>query len=110
MEGQNLRSRPVRMLWFLLLLGIGYGALLYSRPTLTGKDHVDGVIGVVVGLYICSHPAANMVDLFFYRDAVWDGFSSRLSFVLWLLLNAGVLVSGWFAIFVGTTRLVGRAG
>jgi hypothetical protein len=33
---------------------------------LTGADPVDGIIGMVFGFYISSHPAAFIVDLLFF--------------------------------------------
>jgi len=97
------------MLWALVVLGIAYSGLLYSHGTLTGANNVDGVIGVLFGLYICSHPAANGVDLLFFRRSVRPHFPSRRAFVLWLALNGLALLIGWIVIFIGTTRLIGRA-
>ena len=97
------------MLWVLTLLGMALSTLLYYRGTLTGKDNLDGIIGVVVGLYMCSHPAANLVDLLFFRRGGWHEFSSRRSTFMWLALNMLVLLIGWIVIFLGTTRLIGRA-
>ena len=61
------RGRNTAVLWALILLGIAYSSLLYYGRRLTGTDKVDGIIGVLLGLYICSHPAANVVDLLFFR-------------------------------------------
>jgi hypothetical protein len=102
------RGRNTAILWALILLGVAYSSLLYYRRTLTGTEKVDAIIGVLLGLYICSHPAANVVDLLFFRGDVRSHFSSKWSVVLWVALNVLVLVIGWIAIFVGTTRLVGR--
>jgi hypothetical protein len=90
-------------------LGIVYSGLLYYLRTLTGTDKVDGIIGVMLGLYICSRPAANFLDMFFFERGVQRQFSSSWSAVLWLAANIIVLLIGWFVIFVGMTRLVGRA-
>jgi len=92
----------------LAVLGIGYSGWLYSQHPLTGMDNVDGIIGVVLGLYICSHPAATLVDMLFYRRGIQYQFSSMKSAVLWLALNVLILFIGGIAIFVGTTRLIGR--
>ena len=106
---QPRRGHNVKILWALVLLGIAYSSLLYSQRTLTGTDNVDGIVGVLLGLYICSHPAANVVDMLFFRRGGQRQFSSRGSAVLWLGLNMLVLLIGWLVIFVGTTRLIGRA-
>jgi len=89
------------------VLGIAYGSLLYSRSTLTGTNNLDGIIGVVLGLYICSHPAANLIDMLFYRRGICYQFSSRRSAFWWLTLNVLVLLVSGVVIFVGTTRLIG---
>jgi hypothetical protein len=91
----------------LIVVGIAYSGFLYFEPTLTGRHAWDGVLGVVLGLYISSHPAAHLVDLLFYRQAVRYPFSSKRSFVIWLSLNALVLLISGIVIFVGATRLIG---
>jgi hypothetical protein len=106
---QHRRGRNIKTLWALFLLGIVYSSLLYYQRTLTGTNNVDGIIGVLLGLYICSHPAANVVDMLFFGRGARRQFSSRRSAVLWLALNMLVLLIGWIVIFVGTTRLVSRA-
>jgi hypothetical protein len=105
---QHRRGLNIKV-WVLVLLGIAYSSVLYYQPTLTGKNNVDGIIGVLLGLYLCSHPAANVVDMLFFRGGARRQFSSRRSVVLWLALNMLVLLIGWIVIFVGTTRFVGRA-
>jgi hypothetical protein len=104
------RHRPkIMKLWVLVVLGITYSSLLYAQPTLTGMNHLDGIIGVVLGLYICSHSAANLVDMLFYRRSIRYQFSSRRSVILWVGLNVLVLLIGGIVIFIGTTRFIGRA-
>ena len=105
---QHRRGRNIKTLWALVLLGVTYSGLFYYRYTLTGANNVDGIIGVVFGLYICSHPAANAVDMLFFGRGARRWFSSRRSVILWLALNMLVLLVGWIVIFVGTTRLIAR--
>jgi len=106
---QHRRGQNIKTMWILVLLGIAYSSLLYYQHTLTGANNVDGIIGVLLGLYICSHPAANVVDMLFYGRGARRQFSSRRSAVFWLALNMLLLLTGWLVIFVGTTRLIGRA-
>jgi hypothetical protein len=105
---QHRGRRNIKTLWALVLLGIAYSSLLYYQRTLTGTNMVDGIIGALLGLYICSHPAANVVDMLFFGRGARRQFSSRWSAVLWLALNMLVLLIGWIVIFVGTTRFIGR--
>jgi hypothetical protein len=107
MDEQRHR-RKIMMLSVLAVLGIAYGSTLYSQRTLTGMNNLDGILGVVLGLYICSHPAANLVDMLFYRGGIRYPVSSGRSVLLWLALNVSVLLIGGLAIFVGTTRFIGR--
>ena len=96
------------MLWVLILLALVYGSLIHYLHTLTGIALLDGSIGLALGLYICSHPAANAVNmLFFERDSLRQ--LSEWSVVRWLALNLLVLLAGWMVIFIGLRRLVDRA-
>jgi hypothetical protein len=107
---QDRRGRKTKTLGALVLLGVGYSTLLYSQRTLTGRHNVDGIISILFGLYLCSHPAANLVDILFFSRGARFQFSPRRSFFLWLALNLLVFVVGWMVIFLGTTRLVGKGG
>jgi hypothetical protein len=91
------------------VLGVAYSGFVCSQHALTGMNHLDGIIGVVLGLYICSHPAANLVDMFFYKRGIRHLFSSMRFVLLWLALNVMVLFIGGIVIFTGTTQLIGRA-
>ena len=107
MDRQRL-GRKIITLSVLIVLGIAYSGFLYFQPTLTGMRVLDGIIGVVLGLYISSHPAAHLVEMLFYRRAIRYRFSSKRSLILWLSLNLLVLFISAVVIFVGTTRLIGR--
>jgi hypothetical protein len=106
---QQRVGRKIVTLSVLAVVGIAYSSYLYSRGTLTGLNHLDGIIGVVLGLYICSHPAAHLIELFFYRRGFRYPFSSRRLVVLWLALNVLVLLISGVVIFVGTTSLIAKA-
>jgi hypothetical protein len=88
---------------------MAYSCLLYDQPTLTGMNQVDGSVGVLLGLYICSHPAAHLVNLLFFGGRTQHPFLSGRSSILWVALDMLVFLIGWVAIFVGTTRLIGGA-
>jgi hypothetical protein len=93
----------------MLLLTIAYGAALQSRRTLLGTATSDGALGVVLGLYISTHPAANAIDVWFYERRAPGYISSTWPGALWLVLNALVVAAGWAVIVLGTTRLVAGA-
>jgi hypothetical protein len=104
----NWRERGITTLCGLTLVAILYSGWLASHATLTGTRTLDGVISVLLGLYICSHPAANAVDLLFFQHEVLRQAASEWPGIGWLALNLLVLLLGWIVIFMGTTRLVGE--
>jgi len=102
--------RNTKLLCVVLLLGAVYIGLLYNLDTLTGSRFLDGTIGVMLGLYVCSQPAANAIDvLFFHRGALREISSGWLGF-WWLALNASVLLLGWTVITIGATQLTRTIG
>ncbi len=94
----------------MLLLAAMYGSSIRFLFPPTGSDRVIGSIGVLLGLYICSHPAANAVDLMFFERGAVRRLSKEWSGIGWLALNLLVLLVGWLVIVVGTTRLTGHPG
>lgn len=104
-RGQRRNQRNTRALWTLLLFAIGYGGVIRYLHTLTGSAVLDGSVGLALGLYVCSHPAANAVDvLLFERQPL--GRISGWPVARWLALNLLVLLAGWMVVFIGLRRLV----
>jgi hypothetical protein len=101
-------QRKVGVLFGLILIAIVYGGLLLWLRTFTGNPLMDGVIGIVLGLYICSHPAANAVDLLFFQRKSLQQLTSGWSGLGWLALNLLALLIGWLMITTGATRLAVR--
>jgi hypothetical protein len=106
---QRRRRRNTMGLWGMILLAMAYAGLLHYLHTLTGINMLDGSLGVLLGLYICSHPAANAVDLLFFERHALYQISSEWSGVSWLALNVLVLLVGWIVIVIGATQLAGGA-
>ncbi len=101
------RTRGTRRLWGLVLLALAYVSLVTYLPTLTGTTTLDGMIGVILGLYVGAHPAANAVDLLFLGRSGLREVSSEWFGIGWLALNLLVLALGWLVISIGATRFVG---
>ena len=99
--------RRTGTLWAMVLLALAYRVLLHFVPSLTGRHMLDGLISVLLGLYICSHPAANAIDSHFLHRGVLQDMVSEWAGVGWLALNVLVLVVGWIVIAIGTRYLVG---
>lgn len=91
-------------------LGLAYSVLIYWLQTLTGTNKGDGIIGVMLGLFISAYPAAGFLDMFFFEKDQRYRFSLKWSALLWLGLDLLVLLIGWQVIFIGLTRLLGKAG
>jgi hypothetical protein len=91
----------------LLLPAGAYLAWQYFWPFATGEYRVDGLVGVLAGLYICSYPAANGIDLIFAERGNISLIFRRKSGFVWLSLNAMVMLAGWFIILIGASRFTG---
>lgn len=92
----------------LTLVAVAYAWLLYFLQSLTGNPRLDGLLGVVLGLYLCSHPASNFLDLILFARQSAPHFPSRSSLLVWLALNLILLAAGWMDIFLGATQLATR--
>jgi len=104
------RNTGARALWALIVLGLLYLGLVFFTPTLTGISLLDGSIGVVLGLFICSRPAGNAVDMLFYERGAFRRLTSGWAGIGWLALNLLVLFVGWLVIVSGAIRFAGRPG
>jgi hypothetical protein len=99
-----------RRLCTLLVPAAAYLAWASWFPPLEGSRLVDGTAGVLLGLYICSHPAANGIDLIFLERGAFRRATSRWSGVAWLALNGVVMFVGWLVIVAGATQVLARGG
>jgi hypothetical protein len=94
------------MLLALMLPAILYGWLLSELGTLTGTLFWDGVLGVAIGLYICSHPVSNAIDLLFLDHGIMrHGVGDTHGFA-WYGLNLIVMCVGCLVTIVGLTRFI----
>ncbi len=98
------RGRNYKTLSVVVGLALFYLAWMYAQHTITGLSRLDGTIGVLLGLFICSRPAANYLDLLFARNQS----SSQRSLIWWLVLNGVVMFAGWVVLTIGAMNLIGR--
>jgi hypothetical protein len=98
------RRQNYAILGVLVLLALLYVVTIYFWRPLSNAHKVEGSLGILLGLYICSKPAANLLDLLF--DLLSSRFLpvSGLRLVLWLASNFIMLLVGWFIITLGATR------
>ncbi|MCC7372987.1 MAG: hypothetical protein IT306_31530 [Chloroflexi bacterium] len=90
-----------------ILVAIAAIAAYLTLDTLTGNAVADGTIGVLLGLYLTSGPAARAIDVImgdrFTAQAIWNTAQGHR----WLALNGLVLLGGWAVILLGMIALVG---
>ena len=100
----NLNTRA---LWLHVILALAYVIPALLLDTLTPSPVADGIIGGMLGLYICAQPARNTVDVLFAdrftARRLWSTWPGRR----WLALNGLVLLAGWAVIWLGMVSLVG---
>lgn len=96
------RGNRLRLITLLILTlpAFVYIVIAQRQIVLTGQNRIDGIIGVMLGLYVCSLAAADLLDMLFTR---WPRLS-KLTDVQWLALNAVFLLLGVAVIIMGTTR------
>ena len=91
----------------IVLLPVAAAYLIWQAvaPAASGYGWFDSTIGIVLGLYICSRPAANGIDLFFAERGTLRRIFTRGSGLEWILLNAAAMIAGWFVILTAASRL-----
>jgi hypothetical protein len=107
MDDRHYR-RKAGLLWVLISIAAVYSLWFDQRHRLTGNPMIDGALSVVLGLYICSRPAANAIDLLFFERASFRNVIAQWSGIGWLALNILTLLMGWIVIYLGTAHLTGR--
>jgi hypothetical protein len=105
MSQETSHPRTVRM-WMLLAPATLYLAWILFFPDVTVSLLFDGSVGVLLGLYICSQPAANGIDLIFQQRGTFRRVMKHSSGVEWLMLNALVMIVGWFVMVLGAARFM----
>ena len=102
--------RKAATLGVLVVIGLTYCVVLFRGLASSDHPRAEGLAGIVIGLYICSHPAANLIDLLFYRRTSLRQPTSGWLGAGWLSLNAVALLTGWLVLTVGIARLAIRVG
>jgi hypothetical protein len=89
------------------LIGLTLVALMYGvyESLVVEISYWDGTLGVVLGLFICAQPAANLIDAL-YRARYIRGDEPG-----WLspILNGLAMLAGIVIIIIGTTQLTQAA-
>jgi hypothetical protein len=98
---EKQRVRNVGLLVVLGAFAVGYGVVLGLRHRVIGGATVDGGIGVLLGLFICSRPVANLLDMLLFETR-WR-VSTRRADLAWVMLNLLVLAFGCIMVMLGAT-------
>jgi hypothetical protein len=93
-------------MWLSVLLATAYSTVFVYAYTLTGSTTLDGIIGVLLGLYIGSHPAAHLLDLLYLPHGARRKLLSNDSGISWLAGNLLVLLVGLVTITIAANRFV----
>jgi hypothetical protein len=101
--------RQTGLLCTVIAVAAAYSFWFHQRQALTGNPTVDGTLSVLLGLYICSRPAGNAIDLVFFERSPFHRMVTEWSSVRWLVLNIVTLLMGWIVIYLGTAHLTSRA-
>jgi hypothetical protein len=76
-----------------------------SLPAITNHDSTYGIAGMLLGLFICSKPARNGIDVLIFERVSARRALKGMSGLSWLVLNAAVMLVGLFVIMVGALRM-----
>ena len=108
-ETQQHIARNTWLLVFMLILAGAYTGWFAYFGFLSGSNRLDGTLGILLGLYICSHPAANMLEILLFMKAdAREGLVSTGAGRFWLLLNLLTVLAAWAVIFNASLRFVMR--
>jgi hypothetical protein len=101
MKASSHKRRPA-ILWGLLFVALAFGLLVHFRPALTGNDEVNGLGGVLLGLFIAAFPAANFLDMLLTElgESRWRNL--RQADLPWVALNLLILLAGLVVVVIGT--------
>ncbi len=91
-------------------LGAAWIAVSSVVGTITGSRQADGIVGVILGLYVSSFPARHFVDLLIYWKTEGARFPTRRSLGWWIAGNAGVLLVGFLTIVFAAARFTASPG
>jgi hypothetical protein len=110
-EARKARNaRSIRHLAFVAGIALLYLGLLLAFHGLSGIIMVDGSVGVLLGLFVCSFPVRHFMDILIYWRTESRRFLSNRALAWWIALNFAILGLGWLVIVTGATRFMHPAG
>jgi hypothetical protein len=92
----NRRKRSIGLLLGLILLAVITSGMIYTRSVFAPPDWLEGTLGVIAGLFICSRPTAYLLDLLYQSY-----YTGPPKLWIWLALNLLTLLAGVIVVFLG---------
>ena len=89
----------------LLVVAVGYLFWQASLPDVTPHDRAYGIAGMLLGLFICSRPARNGIDVLIFERRSLRRAMRGAKGVAWLCLNALVMLAGCVVVVMGAMRM-----
>jgi hypothetical protein len=102
--------RDAAWLGAMVAVGAAWIAISSVVGSITGSRPADGIVGIILGLYVSSFPARHFVDLLIYWKTEGARFPTRRSLGWWIALNAGVLLAGFLVIVFAAARFTAGPG
>lgn len=87
------------------LLGMAYVTWIYLQGHVIERPLWDATLGVLLGLYICSRPITNLMDMIYTQNIRWQDLRQKAG-LRWIVLNFLTTFIGWATIVVGATQMV----
>jgi membrane protease YdiL (CAAX protease family) len=103
LSGSN--RRDAAWLGAMAAVGAAWVAVSALLGSITGRHQVDGIVGIILGLYVSSFPARHFVDMLIYWKTEGARFPTRRSLGWWIALNGGVLLVGFLTIVVASATM-----
>lgn len=111
-DREAIRARTRRdVAWLAAMAGLGaaWVAVSVLLGSITGRHQADGIVGIILGLYVSSFPARHFVDLLIYWKTELARFPTRRALGWWVALNGAVLLVGFVTIVYAAARFTAGA-
>jgi hypothetical protein len=102
--------RDAAWLGAMAALGAAWVAVSALLGSVTGRHQADGIVGIILGLYVSSFPARHFVDMLIYWKTEGARFPTRRSLGWWIALNGAVLLVGFLTIVFAAARFTAGTG
>lgn len=102
--------RDTAWLGAMAAFGAAWVAVSAILGSITGRHQVDGIVGIILGLYVSSFPARHFVDMLIYWKTEGTRFPTRRSLGWWIALNSSVLLVGFLTIVFAAARFTASPG